>query len=415
MISCDFDCANCKERDLHDPFEEIKLKYPAIQDFQYNFDNYSHPTSMLLGLTSDCNLSCPYCFVHQHKEDMSLDTAIQAVEWLRKNYSSKKEKQEMFVGFFGGEPLLRYDEIIVPLVERYKDISNITFGITTNGVLLDENKVDFCFHNNISILLSFDGIELVQNRQRPGKGFNSYDIVLKNIPYLLLRFPNTVMRATITKESIPYVYQITMMAVELGFKQITFCPNAFEDWSEEDRELLYKQFNEIGHYIYKELRKGNTPIHVNPINSYFLKINSIFKGELTFENRVLRCGLGTTSCAITPKGDIIPCQEKISKPTIILGNVKTGIDEKIHENYLRQYFTNVNTIHCNKNCKFRTKLICLSDLCPSRLEDLNYKISTSSCAFVRTATEVAVRLFFLCQADISPHIREFFYQEQEVF
>lgn len=410
-MTCNFDCSACDKK--RNPFEEMKQEFAAIKDFKYNYIEYSTPTSMVLSLTNNCNLQCPYCFVQQNNQNMTLEIAQQAVKWLKNNYKLNP-KNDMFINFFGGEPLLQFDQIIVPLVEENKKVNNLTFGITTNGVLLDEDKVDFFYKNKIDILLSFDGVEEIQNTQRPGKNFNSYEKVLNNIPYLLLRFPNTTMRSTITKESIPYVYETVMMAVELGFKQITFCPNAYEDWDETLREELYNQFEKVGYYIYKELMNGNYPIRVNPLNNYFSKLYAIYKNELKFENRVSRCGLGTTSCAIAPNGDIIPCQEKTSHPTVILGNVFNGINPKVHKNYLNDVFNNLNNIHCDKHCGYKEKLICLSDLCPSRMEDLNYQFSTSGCVFTRTASAVAKRLFYLCSYSPLPIIQQYFNQSKEV-
>lgn len=127
----------------------------------------------------------------------------------------------------------------------------------------------------------------------------------------------------------------------------------------------------------------------------------------------MRCGLGTTSCAVIPNGDIIPCQEKSSNPTTILGNVFTGINEDIHKHYLMDYFNKINNIECDKGCSEKDKLICLSHLCPSRLEDLNYKFSTATCAFSRMATKITLRLFFLCSYSDDLCIKEYWEGEND--
>jgi uncharacterized protein len=386
-------CASCRLQ----AFNNIKNKYAAEQEFHYE---PARPQVMLLGVTNRCNLSCPYCFVHQNSVDMSLETAEQAIQWYKTN-----NPEHPMVTFFGGEPLLRFDEIIVPLVEKYH--SEIEFCLTTNGVLLDEDKVDFFRKYNIQPLLSFDGPPQVQNTQRPGKTCNSFNEVLKNIPYLLLRLPNTLMRATITKNSIPYLYETVLMAEQLNFKKVTFCPNAYEDWDIETEEELYNQFNKIGLYIYKNLRENNfNTIKVDPICARYSDIMKI--DNLRFNNCLQRCGLGTTTCSITPYGQIIPCQEKTSNPTVILGDIWKGIDFQKHEEYLRDYFEKVNNLQCDKGCSDREKLICLSDICPSRLEDLGYVFSSAQCAFIRTALRVAGRLNYLCANSSFAHIRNYF-------
>ena len=127
----------------------------------------------------------------------------------------------------------------------------------------------------------------------------------------------------------------------------------------------------------------------------------------------MRCGLGTTSCAVIPNGDIIPCQEKSSNPTTILGNIFTGINEDIHKNYLMDYFNKINNIECDKGCSEKDKLICLSHLCPSRLEDLNYQFSTATCAFSRMAAKTTLRLFFLCSYSDDLYIKEYWEGEDD--
>lgn len=136
-------------------------------NFQYNYFKHSTPISATLCLTHNCNLSCPYCFVKQKPERMSLETAKKAVEWIRSNYALKylyqQENRDMTIYFFGGEPLLEFDTVIAPLLEEYGDIPHLHFSITTNGTLLTEKILQLFAKYNVSIMLSFDGVEEVQN------------------------------------------------------------------------------------------------------------------------------------------------------------------------------------------------------------------------------------------------------------
>ena len=115
------------------------------------------------------------------------------------------------------------------------------------------------------------------------------------------------MRATVTQHSIPYLYETVLMAEELGFKKISFCPNAYEDWDKEIENVLYKQWKKIGHHIYKSLMQNKPVILVDPILKFYNNTNLALKEELFFNNRIDRCGLGTNTCAITPNGEIVPC------------------------------------------------------------------------------------------------------------
>ncbi len=410
QINCGINCENCSEENRFKRFQAIKEQYQSINlnEFVYDFETYSRPYSMLLGLTSDCNLKCSYCFVDQKAENMSYETAEQAIKWMQENYKARNKDNKLDIVFFGGEPLLRFDDLIVPIVEKYKDIAS--FSITTNGYLLDEDKVDFFYKNKVGVLLSFDGVKQVQNKQRVSKEGDSFNTIIRNIPYLLLRLPDTTMRATITKASIPYLYDTVLMAEELGFEEIAFCPNAFENWELSDEIEYEKQMMKIGLHIYKSF--FNTPkkvIKVDPIIKTYNKIHASLSNNLKYNNNLLRCGLGTTSCAITPKGEIVPCQEKISNPTFILGDIYKGIDANKHKEYLDWYIDKLNNYICDRLCMTTKECVhCLSNICPSRMEDLNFKTSTADCVYTRVNLRITNRLFRLCAFKINPWINEYF-------
>lgn len=411
-MSCNGSCADCSSCNLksrEERFNSIKTLYSDqdLNNFQYDFETYSRPYAMLLGLTSDCNLACKYCFVKQKPEYMTYEIAEQSIEWLKENYKIKNKDGKLDIVFFGGEPLLCYDDIIVPIVNKYKDIA--TFSITTNGILLDEDKVDFLYKNNISVLLSFDGVKKVQNTQRAGKNIDSYRTVINNIPYLLLRIPDTTMRTTLTKDSLPYLYDTVLLAEELGFKSISFVPNAYENWTEKDEIIYEQQLTKIGLHIYKGFFNKKRTIKVMPIINSYNKISTSMDSGLYFNNHLFRCGLGTTSCAITPDGKIIPCQEKISNPTYILGDVWNGIDSNLHSKFLNDYIEKLNNFTCNLRCStLKECLHCISTICPSRLEDLNYKFSTPTCIFNRVTLRIANRLSLICYQNINPLMSLYF-------
>lgn len=413
------DCSNCSVCNADtrkDNFNQIKQEYQStdLSQFVYDFEKYSRPYSILLGLTNDCNLACNYCFVQQSPDYMTYETAERAVEWLKENYKARNKTEKLNIVFFGGEPLLCFDSIIVPIVKKYKNEAE--FSITTNGVLLDEDKIDFFYKNNIKILLSFDGVKQVQNTQRCGKECDSFKEVLKNIPYLLLRFPYTTMRMTLTKESLPYLYESVLMAEELGFKNITFTPNAFEEWGWDEAVIYEKQLTKIGLHIYKSFFNYHTPsIRVDPLIKSYQKIHDSLHNNLKFNNNLFRCGLGTTSCAITPSGKIVPCQEKISNPTYILGDITNGINPDKHKEFLNWYIENLNNYVCDRKCvNLKECVHCLSNICPSRLEDLKFKPSTSTCFFNRITLRVANRLSLLCYQNINPWMNEYFNIKEDI-
>lgn len=141
------------------------------KEFEYK-EEYGWLTNICLNVTDACNLACRYCFVEQHPHYMTLDIAKQAVHFILDNLEKKNKKfnknDRASITFFGGEPTLMWDEIIVPLTNYIKENEfPINLGMTTNGTLLNKEKISFLKEHNFSILLSADGNEYTQNFNRP--------------------------------------------------------------------------------------------------------------------------------------------------------------------------------------------------------------------------------------------------------
>lgn len=414
MSECSGNCDTCN---TCAGYQVMGYKIPMqkeMDEFYYNSDEMSHPSAVFLGVTSRCNLSCPYCFVQQKNEDMSLETAIAAVDLAIAN--SEYSGNTPHVIFFGGEPLLKYNEIIVPIVKKYAD--QCTFSITTNGVLLNEDIVDFFVANNVSVLLSFDGVKKVQDSQRPGKGFSSFERILNNIPYLLFRMPDITMRATVTKNSLPYLYESFCMGVELGFVNFSFCINAYEEWDDDDAKLYASELNKIGAEVYYRAVKMNPElpvIRVSGLTTGVLDFNRVIEDKSKFNNHILRCGLGTTTFTVCPNGDITTCQERLSHPTHIIGNVKDGIDFNKHLEFLKWYYEKLKELKCPFDCSSSTMRFCLQRICPSRLEDMDFRLSTALCKSEKIEASISSRLWKLTRDSSLSGLRYIFknYEEEE--
>ncbi len=286
----------------------------------------SKPLNAVINLTNNCNLRCEYCFVDFAPERSTLEVAKAACEYLLKD---TKEKPNLW--FFGGEPLLELESIIKPIVLEYGD--RMSFGITTNGVLLNMDAVDFLHKHNISLLLSIDGAAEVQNHQRTfPDGSASFAAVVKNIPYLLLYYPDVTFRSTLTKFSIPRMMNTYKFARHMGFKNIAFCINEYEEYDNIDQELLTANYNAIA----REILAGS-PLWLSDLDNArdYWQVASAGK-EM---GSVYRCGYGTTSVGIDVKGNLLPCQELNSGDgTFIIGDVFTGIDTEKHNDFLKMAF-----------------------------------------------------------------------------
>ena len=172
------------------------------EKFEYK-EEYAWPSKACLNVTDACNLACKYCFVEQNPHYMTLETAKDATHYLLENLEKRNKKfnknERARITFFGGEPMLLYDEIIVPLVNYIRENNlPVDFGMTTNGTLLNEERIKFFRKNKFDLLLSIDGAKTTQDLNRPCKnGKSSFDLIIPNIPYLLEKYPNITFRSTI--------------------------------------------------------------------------------------------------------------------------------------------------------------------------------------------------------------------------
>lgn len=384
-----------------------------MEQFEY-LEKYKYVTNVCLNLTDACNLACRYCFVEQHPHFMEYDTAKTAVDWLITNLRVSKEKgfrkhnEKINITFFGGEPMIMWDKIIVPLTEYIKTTypQEIELNMTTNGTLLNEDRIKFLKENDISVLLSIDGAEQTQSYNRPCQnGDNSFDLVVKNIPALLEAFPQTTFRGTIIPDTVDQLFKNYIFAEYMGFKSIYFMPNNREVWDDDHYQILAEQLKLI--YDYREVQFQNNcmPIKASFIDDAYTNILkrdiAVFNGideQPNIHRDVYRCGLGTGMGAIAYDGSIYGCQEQPSKDDkniFLIGNIfNGGIDENLHKHLLETYWEKSQNVCmeenvCN-NCIL--KQVCTKFACPSTSWDLFHqfnKISFTHCYWLNMLAEYA--------------------------
>lgn len=366
--------------------------------FQYK-PEYQYLTSCMLNVTDACNLACRYCFVEQHPHYMTLDIAKQVVDWL---YSNLQKKIEIYpntekicqITFFGGEPTLCFDSIIIPLVyycnQKYPFIFH--FSITTNGTLLNKERIDFLKKYNFSILLSIDGNEITQNYNRPcqNKELNSFKMIEKNIPYLLECFPDLCFRSTLYPPTIKYLYENYLYVESLGFKNFEMIADNRIKWNSKNKKILKNEFSKIFLHRLAQIKNNILPLNVGRINLYTaIIIKLLFEDTrkiLNFDQETIyRCGLATTNGAIGWDGSIYGCQEQVSKNNkniFYIGNLLTGgIDKDKHIKLLKQYYNDQNNLILPKKCKnCQMNKICGINAisCPSTTFDLYKNMNTIS-------------------------------------
>ena len=355
-------------------------------------EHYALLSNICLNLTDACNYGCKYCFVEQNPHYMTLDTAKSAVDFILSNYYKKKElfpdnkNIDCSIAFFGGEPTLMWDSIIVPLTNYIRENNfPINLSMTSNGSLLNEERIAFMKKNKIGLLLSMDGDRLTQEFNRPclNENLSSFDLTSKNIPYILQAFPQTTFRATIFAPTAKYTFDNYLYAINQGFKNIYLLPDSRHIWSEQEKKELHNELNEIYSFLSGCFSKNiMPPIKFKPIERSF---HSILNHDLkvvrnSFSNDwthpIMRCGLGTSLGSIGYDGSIYGCQEQTSqgpKSIFYIGNIfNGGIDKNKHLQLLEEFHTEKrNTCENSQLCEdCLLKNDCRDFCCPSTGYDL---------------------------------------------
>ena len=298
----------------------------------YGGDLTKRPTllkALCLHIAHDCNMSCRYCFAsegeyHGKRELMSFEVGKKALDLL---VESSKDRKNLEVDFFGGEPLMNF-EVVKQLVaygrsiEKEKD-KKFRFTLTTNGLLLDEDVLEFANKEMSNLVLSIDGRREVHDKMRPRRGgMGSYDeIVPKFIKAADSRDQqNYYVRGTFTHENLDFSEDVKHLA-KLGFKQISVEPVVAplsEDYAikKEDIPQILEQYDILAKYMLKVKAEGNG------FNFFHFMID-LNDGPCIIKR--VCCGSGTEYLAVAPNGDLYPCHQFVGMNDFLLGNVDTGV------------------------------------------------------------------------------------------
>ena len=296
---------------------------------------------------------------------MTFQIALDATKFLIKN--AEEEGVTPHLNFFGGEPTLMWDDIIVPLTnwirQEYK--KPFSLGITTNGTLLNDERISFLKNNKISLLFSIDGDKQTQDYNRPyHNGEGSFDDLNEIIPKIIKDFPYTTFRSTVIPETCEHTFDNIMFAKEKGFKNFYTVPNVFENWDENKKEILKKEIDKYIEYYINEFRNGNTPIELTTLKDVFNDIKKINYAIKKGQNRSLRqcfacgkCGLGgNKSASIHPNGNIYSCQEMTSnegeKSIFYIGNIYSDINDNLRIRLMNIFDSKKATGFDCDNCKY---------------------------------------------------------------
>ena len=286
-------------------------------------------------LTNQCNCRCVYCFEQRKPGRMSLDTAKDTLRFLHRSGSSN-------VGFtfFGGEPMLEFDTVILPLVEWSKDAFDrpTRFAMTTNGTLFTKKRLDSLKEHNIRFMLSMDGASTAQGLNRPlADGSNSFDAIAPHIPYILQLWPNQSFRETLTEYNVGTFFDDIRWFESVGCTNLMVVPDVFRAWSGDALKELAEQIRRYEDYVEQGYRNGTPRLLLHEYRMAFMKLYLLERYK-NLPRRTspgihgsFQCGFGMRgSVSVDPAGDIYGCHH-ISPMTrqseYFLGDVWSGIEE----------------------------------------------------------------------------------------
>ncbi len=315
--------------ELYEAFERGQLHAPDDYEQFANMMINASVKSMCLNISHDCNLACEYCFASKggfggERCLMSEEVAKKAIDFLIEKSVGRRNLE---VDFFGGEPLMNFD-VVKKTVEyaRAKEQEygkNFRFTITTNGLLLDDDKIDFINKEMHNCVLSIDGRKEVNDRMRPnwgGKG--CHDLILPKFQKLVAQRGDKdyYARATYTRYNLDFMQDILYL-YEQGFDQLSEEPVVSDpklDFSiqEEDLPRIFEEYEALAKKLI-EMKKAGEKIN------FFHFMIDLNQGPCAIR-RLRGCSCGNEYVAVTPHGDIFPCHQFVGNDDWKMGNVLDG-------------------------------------------------------------------------------------------
>ena len=325
-----------------DPYEELA----------YNYKNNSNVVKALcLHVAHTCNLNCSYCFASQGKYQgeralMSFEVGKRAFDFLIENSGSRVNLE---VDFFGGEPLMNWD-VVKKLVEYARSVEkqhnkNFRFTLTTNGMLIDDDVIEFANKEMSNVVLSLDGRKHINDHFRvdyAGKG--SYETIVPKFKKLVEArgHKDYYMRGTFTHNNVDFTEDIFHMA-DLGFKELSMEPVVCPEGdpyalTREDLPKILEQYEILAKEMIKRKKAGNgfTFYH------YMLDLKN---GPCIYK-RITGCGSGTEYMAVTPWGELYPCHQFVGDEKYSLGDIWKGVTKRAVQDKFR-----TQNAYARKECK----------------------------------------------------------------
>lgn len=307
--------------------------------------------ALCLHIAHDCNLACQYCFAeegeyHGRRALMSFEVGKKALDFLVANSGNRVNLE---VDFFGGEPLMNWD-VVKQLVEYGRSIEEANnkkfrFTLTTNGVLLNDDILEFANKEMANVVCSIDGRKEINDKMRPFRGGQgSYDLIVPKFKKVAESRDqmNYYVRGTFTHNNLDFAEDVKHLA-DLGFQQISVEPVVAKPTDsyalqEEDIPKILEEYDKLALDILDRRKNGKG------VNFFHFMID--LTGGPCVAKRLSGCGSGTEYLAVTPWGDFYPCHQFVGNEDFLMGNV----DEGITRTDIRDEFKTCN-VYAKEKCK----------------------------------------------------------------
>lgn len=307
--------------------------------------------ALCLHIAHTCNLNCDYCFASQGKYHgeravMSFEVGKRALDFLIENSGTRRNLE---VDFFGGEPLMNWD-VVKQLVEYARSVEkqhnkNFRFTLTTNGLLIDDDVIDFANREMSNVVLSLDGRKEIHDLKRVDyAGNGSYDRIVPKFQKLVKARggKNYYMRGTFTHANPDFTKDIFHMT-ELGFTELSMEPVVCKAddpaaLTPEDMEIVKEQYEILAKEMIKRKKEGNG-------FTFYHYMIDLTEGPCVYK-RISGCGSGTEYMAVTPWGDLYPCHQFVGEESYKLGDIWNGVTNDA----LRNDFRSCNA-YSREECK----------------------------------------------------------------
>ena len=293
--------------------------------------------ALCLHVAHTCNLNCEYCFASQGKYNgeravMDFETGKRALDFLIENSGTRTNLE---VDFFGGEPLMNW-QVVKDLVKYARSIEkdhgkNFRFTLTTNGVLVDDEIIEFANKEMSNVVLSLDGRKEVHDKYRVDyNGQGSWEKIVPKFQKFVEKRGNKdyYMRGTFTHENPDFLEDIKVM-LDLGFTELSMepvvcAPGEKSELTEADLPIILDQYEKLAELILERKKEGR------PFTFYHYMID--LKGGPCIYKRISGCGSGTEYMAVTPWGDLYPCHQFVGDEKYKLGDIFGGVTNKDIQN-----------------------------------------------------------------------------------